>query len=196
MEETGTTQEQLAMFLGVSRQSVGYYADSSSLPSSEAAAKIAQYFSVSADWLLGLSDVRTPDVTIHGICDYTGLSEDNVAMLHDRWDFGDIDIRQVLNALLCKKEFVIGLVQIAHALSIPASYPRSTQETADSILYDAALNVALNAEDYYREHGLYVLPMRSAVEWNGTLAADYIKSAVKTVIDQEMQKYESGKDGD
>lgn len=43
---------------------------------------LAQFYGVSADWLLGISDVRSPDTQIHGVMEYTGLSEDNVLALH------------------------------------------------------------------------------------------------------------------
>lgn len=44
--------------------------------------KLAEHYGVSADFLLGLSDIRTSDVTAKSVIEYTGLSEDNVDFLH------------------------------------------------------------------------------------------------------------------
>ena len=75
MQEHGVTQQELAEYVGKSRQAIGYYADGSSSPDWETLAKIAQYFGVSADWLLGLTDTHSTDVDIQSICKHTGLSE-------------------------------------------------------------------------------------------------------------------------
>lgn len=49
--------------------------------------KYAKYFNVSADYLLGLSEVARPDVTIKAICEYTGLDEKAVEVLNSLKDF-------------------------------------------------------------------------------------------------------------
>lgn len=43
----------------------------------------ADFYGVSADYLLGISDVQSPDPKVGQIIQYTGLSEDNVAFLHN-----------------------------------------------------------------------------------------------------------------
>ena len=43
---------------------------------------ICRVFGVSADWLLGLSDIETPNAEVQAICNYTGLSESAVEHLH------------------------------------------------------------------------------------------------------------------
>lgn len=44
--------------------------------------RYAKYFGVSTDYLLGLSDAATSDKDVQFICDYTGLSEKSVDILH------------------------------------------------------------------------------------------------------------------
>ena len=44
--------------------------------------KYAQYFDVSADYLLGLTDVATTDKDLRFVCDYTGLDEKTVKILN------------------------------------------------------------------------------------------------------------------
>ena len=47
------TQEKLATIIGVERSSIGKYESSSTIPSKETLVKIAQYFNVTTDYLLG-----------------------------------------------------------------------------------------------------------------------------------------------
>lgn len=44
--------------------------------------KYAKYFNVSADYLLGLTTVKSTDIGIKNICEYTGLDEKSVQKLH------------------------------------------------------------------------------------------------------------------
>lgn len=82
MEETSTTQQVLADALGVQRQTISYYCDGSSSPNWEGIANIAKFFSVSVDWLLGLSQIRTTNSSIKESCECTGLSEETTLLLH------------------------------------------------------------------------------------------------------------------
>lgn len=42
---------------------------------------LAQYYNVSADYLLGFTDVKSPDMNIKEVCNYVGLSEEAVNWL-------------------------------------------------------------------------------------------------------------------
>ena len=46
--------------------------------------KYAQYFGVSADYLLGLTEQRAPNIDVAAICEYTGLSPEAVEALHKK----------------------------------------------------------------------------------------------------------------
>ena len=54
----GLTQEQLAAIIGVERSSVGKYESRPIIPSSEILNKLADYFGVSVDYLLGRADIK------------------------------------------------------------------------------------------------------------------------------------------
>lgn len=100
--ESGLSQSKLGKELSLSPATIGYYENGDRLPDIETAAKIAQYFGVSADYLLGLSDVKSIKQDIKIACEVTGLSEDSVETLQEiRGDACDSD---VLNCLLSKPE--------------------------------------------------------------------------------------------
>ena len=81
MKERGVTQDILAEKAGCSRQAVSQYMDGSSAPNVDKLLSIAEYFSVSTDYLLGLSGTPTNDKDLQFVCDYLGLTEKTVELL-------------------------------------------------------------------------------------------------------------------
>ena len=61
-EEKGETQQELANAVGITRQSLSRYEIAARTVSVEVLGALAQHFNVSADYLLGLSDVRSTDL--------------------------------------------------------------------------------------------------------------------------------------
>lgn len=50
---------------------------------------LADFYGVSADYILGLTDIKIPDTTMRATVEYTGLTEDNVGTLHTAKDAAD-----------------------------------------------------------------------------------------------------------
>ena len=82
--DSGATQNQIAKEIGVTRQSISQYCDGSTVPNADKLLKLAQYFNVSADYLLGITNAKTIDKDVQFICEYTGLNESVIASLADR----------------------------------------------------------------------------------------------------------------
>lgn len=76
IKEKGITQQELADHIGKTRQAVSYYCDGSSAPDWETIAKIAKYFNVTSDYLLGLSHAKSAENT--NIVESLGLSEETI----------------------------------------------------------------------------------------------------------------------
>lgn len=81
MRSKKVNQETLANELGFSRQTISQYCSGASDPGLNTLVKIAKYFDVSTDYLLGVSDVKSTDTDLKAVCEYTGLSEDAVNMI-------------------------------------------------------------------------------------------------------------------
>ena len=79
---TAEDVKKLADYLQISPQAVNQFKQGQNFPKTENLVKIAQYFNCSLDYLIGLSDVRSPDADVQAVCDYTGLSEKAVSHLH------------------------------------------------------------------------------------------------------------------
>ncbi|HHY79518.1 MAG TPA: helix-turn-helix transcriptional regulator [Thermoanaerobacter sp.] len=59
-KKKGVTQKELALYLGVSDRAVGYYESGQRTPPPDILQKIADFFHVSVDYLLGRTDVYNP----------------------------------------------------------------------------------------------------------------------------------------
>ena len=82
MKERGLKQQDLADVLGIKRQTVSLYMTGQSMPDAAQLKNIAMFFDVFADWLLGLTDEKTPNTEIRSMCVYTGFSSDLVKVIH------------------------------------------------------------------------------------------------------------------
>ena len=69
------TLQEVADGVGITRVAMGYYEKGERKPDVEILFKIADYYKVSADYLIGLSGVKTPDIDTQGMAAKTGLSE-------------------------------------------------------------------------------------------------------------------------
>ncbi len=79
-------QQKLADYLGKSRQSISYYRDGTSAPDWEDIVKIADYFKVSTDYLLGRIKDPTPKQDTMAVHEFTGLSSWTIDYLHSYAD--------------------------------------------------------------------------------------------------------------
>ena len=80
-QELGMTIEEFAKEVGISKSSVGYYESQNRVPDIIVAGRMADVLNVSADYLIGRSNARTPKVKLKSICDKIGLSDKSVQML-------------------------------------------------------------------------------------------------------------------
>lgn len=94
-------QQELADYLGKSRQAISYYCDGSSAPSWEDIVRIADFFSVSTDYILGRTMEDTPDQTTRSVCEYTGLSAHAVDILHSQQNVYELGfIRRFIDSIV------------------------------------------------------------------------------------------------
>lgn len=78
LSELITDANALKDYLGVSAQAINQYKLGISRPSLENLCKIADFYKVSVDYLLGRTKTKSPDATLQAVCKYTGLSEESV----------------------------------------------------------------------------------------------------------------------
>lgn len=81
IKEKGLTQKYVAQQVGAKEQTISQYAKGKVLPNAEMIYQIANCLQVSADYLLGLSDVKSKDLNIRDIHQITGLTEEAILVL-------------------------------------------------------------------------------------------------------------------
>lgn len=77
-EDRGLKRQEVADALEISRASLEYYEKGQRKPDIEVAAKIAKYYGVSTDYLVGVSAAQvtaSENETLKTVCDYLGISE-------------------------------------------------------------------------------------------------------------------------
>lgn len=96
-QENDLTYSKLEESTGISRAALTKYLNDNAEIGINNLVKLARFFNVSTDYLLGLSDVKTMDIDKKMICEYTGLSELAVESL-TRWEF--VPYLDITNMLL------------------------------------------------------------------------------------------------
>lgn len=80
-EERKETQQQLADAIGITRQSLSRYETNERTPNIDLIYSVSKHYNVSADYLLGLSEVKSLDNSIKIAKKTTGLTEDAIKTL-------------------------------------------------------------------------------------------------------------------
>ena len=83
IKESGKTLKCLSDEIGISTGALSKYQNDEAVASIEALNKIAVYFNVSADWLLGLSDTKSYKADIRAISKKYWLSDDEIQFLEE-----------------------------------------------------------------------------------------------------------------
>lgn len=97
ISESNMTQTELKDALGISAGSISDLKNKKSPPpNAETLYKLAKHFNVSADWLLGLSDVQSTDQATKELCQTLGLSDVSIDYLQNSDNQG---VRNVINLL-------------------------------------------------------------------------------------------------
>lgn len=117
--QKGTTITALAKVLGISRQAVSQYADGTGQPNVDKLAMIADYFGVSADYLLGLSDIPTRNETVRGIHEKTGLWESAISALMKDYLKADCETASFISYLTVNKKIsrLVGAIKRKNEVS-------------------------------------------------------------------------------
>ena len=102
IDENGTSQAKLAKTVGVTRQAISSYTLGLTVPDIEKFEKIADFFDVSFDYLLGRSKNKKSENTDIGLI--TGLSDEAISQLSQNKD--SASFTSVLNYLITEKKLM------------------------------------------------------------------------------------------
>jgi len=118
MEERGVSQAQVGEAIGAQRQTVSLYKLGQSKPDIESLAKIARFFEVTSDYLIGLSEDNIPDLEARAIVDKTGLSKQALDVLLELKEDAllySFNLWEAISFILTHSEFMAFLDDVACA---------------------------------------------------------------------------------
>lgn len=147
------SQREVAGCIGTTQQSLGRYESGKRKPDLEIIEKLSRYYSVSADYLLGLDEDPSPNHDMDVACSVTGLQPQTIdVLLRLRMDPELAGIDELLDyAVGNLTEDLIGLIQKAHNLTMDRFYDRQKvlkQFNAEKGLSLSSLLLSFDLYDY------------------------------------------------
>ena len=121
MKERGENQTTLAdkitsQYVTIQRQTISLYMSGQSRPDTERLTAIAKALNVSADWLLGISEVKAYNAHWRAVCELTGLSDEAARLIiglsAPRENDPNGRLKNALNAFLSNKKFVSLIMEL------------------------------------------------------------------------------------
>ncbi len=116
-EKRGDTQKELAEAIEVKRETINQWESGTRALKSDAIVKLSKYFGVSADYLLGITEIETLDTNLQAICTCTGLSEIAARQLI-ALTFGEGPEILIINHLLGSPAFIDICDKIAYLANL------------------------------------------------------------------------------
>lgn len=173
----GITQSQLAEDTGVNQSALSDYINKDKAPTCATIIALAGYFSVSTDYLLGLTAVKTPSTDTQAIVSRTGLTEDNVRLLGllNVTDGPHIALaNDFLSFSLNKDEMAIKYLQMKAALDTPAPTPWFDMLISGEVSWDDFEKT----ENDKRKHGYVEITGQEAFEYYCSEIGDAVEKAL------------------
>lgn len=113
--ERNESQEALAKAIDEARETIKHWENGTRRIKAESIVKLSEHFGVTSDYLLGLSNTKSPDVSVQAACELTGLSEGAILATAKHKDDSPCSPLHALDFLLTQQEFftVLCSVQLA-----------------------------------------------------------------------------------
>jgi len=186
MESTGTKQKELAQFLDVKPQTVSLYVQGQSFPDVNNLAKIARFFNVSADYLIGLSEVQTVDVNIQAVCKISGLSEKAINALN-RADSDELDFI----SFLIERHISSDVSSMAYGCAIDKRMIKALDEKYQTVGLDAdtVRKMIIGSDDVCKAFN-EVKRLQERVDTRLWRCHKTLESAVELFVDHILEREE------
>ena len=189
--------KELTEYLGFSPQAINQYRNGQTRPSLESICKIADFYNVSVDYLLGRNPIPSTDYNVQKVHEYTGLTMAAISELCAMKALNDRNAESdILSLMLESSEFryIIGLFSLVVSEKIQKS-PAPTAEfdfrsIPNEALYSSVMNIymtelaeriAARFEERYHES-----PQMRKLQWEESMREAYKKKETQVPIGAEM----------
>ena len=194
--ETNTTITALSKILGISRQAVSQYQDGTGQPNVEKLMKIAEYFNVSIDWLVGRKgSVKSLNPDEQAVGKYTGLSDEAIRTLHliEEYQHGQLGVSA--------KGYTISTLDVLDELISSSRFLNIINELSLFLVYGGALPAEaynsnekeLSVDEYERFYSwasgrnLEIVSRKDIRELHLEKACDELKNIFREMLDDQVQ---------
>ena len=125
IDERNDTQSNISKTLDISRQTVSMYFNGQTIPTADKLRQLAEYFHVSSDYLIGLTDEKSMDIEKQAIFKFTGLHEDSANNIFEMKRHFDIDkVEAIIDLIFSPKSSF----SFEHILKFMFAYHNGTNE--------------------------------------------------------------------
>ena len=114
MEENGTTQKELATFVGIRPQTLAQYCSGETQPNGDKLLKIAEYYKVTVDFLLTGTIIE--NIPVYEMLGFTPNTVNNLKLIKDGYFEDSPYMLPMLDRLLGDKDFYMALERSAYWL--------------------------------------------------------------------------------
>lgn len=183
----------VAQDLGLSRQTISNFVNGRYKPVGDNLEKLADYFNVSTDYILGRTDVKSPNTSIIGVCEYLGLTEQAVNSLQEASKFHNKLSDFIENHLIkLISQIMILSENSATFLEYRATHPTIQSDEYEQIKIDAiryrATLVFEEILDYYDMRIAKNEEYEKSKEQGQKIDDDFYKQHIKDVIKKAMKE--------
>lgn len=118
------TLQEVSDAIGITRVAMGYYEKGERKPDIEMLYRIADFYKVSADYLIGITDVKTTNIETKAIAKNIGLSENAINVLSDENNIGSTHVLKCIDILICDMRYRMEGKNYRPFLEVFSSYMR------------------------------------------------------------------------
>ena len=192
-------QKELAQVLGVQDNAISYFCKGDRTPNTVQLAQICRYLNVSADYLLGLSDAASSDLTIQEIVQQTGLSERNTQSLLTVGERPEGQLELELANFLLESVFGSNVITLfatmKDALKTPSAmgcgmklleqWPQAETSTEKMLVAQAVMS---ETEAYFSAEGAkWTLEPEEAFHYYCSKLAEDLRNQLETAYEDQNQ---------
>lgn len=153
--KTPVTQEEVSKQTGIARTSILTYERGAGIPDSEKLYKLADYYGVSCDYLLGREDGTTHDTTY--MMKELGLSEKSIEVLRNAKKDDAVYILFALDQILNNKYGLDFLKAFSKYVAVPEFDPSLIADDIFRSLYIQELSLFVASNSYYNRNDLHTM---------------------------------------
>lgn len=185
LKDKEISQEELSDKTEIMMSSISTYRAGKAEPKITIAKKIASYLNVSVDYLIGLTDVETPEIDKRATCDFLGLSENAINNMVNMKNNLDNTLEHIIMNYLFDYNYISNLISVMKSDLEDHIFELDINKNNDD---DWAFSMALRDENEKRKFAFSSEFIKGIYE-NRNIILENTGSTLRNRIVLEMNKF-------